>query len=849
MNDARERGNAAAEATALRARAWAEREVFDYDAAVDTLARASTLARRIGMAELDAELSAMRASMCLERGSPARARRHVTRARRVLGGASTPNIDLQDAVIEDAAGHLDTAVKRYRHVLDRYAELPPETAFTVHNNLGVILGQIGDVAAADRHLLQAEQLGALVGRSTYGFAVHNHAVLATRSGDLSGALRRFDDAEAVFREIGFPLAEHYMERIEALLTLNLLRDAAAIAGRALDELDRADGRMLRGEVRLAHARVLLARGAPAEAALAADRAAQELARTRGAVWHAHAQVLAAEARRCEGTATGHDLRRMRRAAPILAAAGFHLESTDARLLVGRLLLARGRRAEALDGLAGVARLSRSRIPLVRLKARLASALAGQAEHRRDRITRAAREGLDELERLRQAIPTQELRARASVHGVELASLGLRAALERGRAGEVLEWMERGRQASTLAVPGAGHDPGVATLLGELREVMARRRGADSAGPEDASRLAREQSVLEARLQRSLRRQADSPGARRPLVRAPALADALDDRVLIELAEADGQLVAALFGRRIREVHRLAAAAVIDREVETIPFAMRRLCRAPTAAGRESARRSLDRSLAALNALIVEPLIDAIGTTERIVVAPIARLFGVPWHALPGFAGRRVTAVPSATAWMRFRDLPQAGGTALAVAGPELGSAAEEVRSVAGLHRSGVAMVPPDSTVDAVIEAMAAGGLLHLACHGEFRSDNPSFSALHLADGPLTVLDLERLGRAPAVVVLAACDAAASEALPGDELRGFLSALFMLGTRSVIASTVPVPDLESTGLMTELHRGLSAGLDSERALDAARAGLDADDASVVLSVAYAHFGEPSTFDAA
>ena len=102
---------------------------------------------------------------------------------------------------------------------------------------------------------------------------------------------------------------------------------------------------------------------------------------------------------------------------------------------------------------------------------------------------------------------------------------------------------------------------------------------------------------------------------------------------------------------------------------------------------------------------------------------------------------------------------------------------------------------------------------------------------------------------PAVVVLAACDAAASEALPGEELRGFLSALFMLGTRSVIASTVPVPDLESTRLMTELHRGLVAGLDSERALDAARAGLDADDASVVLSVAYAHFGEPTTFDAA
>ncbi|MCB0873604.1 MAG: hypothetical protein KDC36_09535, partial [Thermoleophilia bacterium] len=53
VEEARELGNTAAEATALRARAWAEREVFDYDAAVGTLARASTLARRIGLAELD----------------------------------------------------------------------------------------------------------------------------------------------------------------------------------------------------------------------------------------------------------------------------------------------------------------------------------------------------------------------------------------------------------------------------------------------------------------------------------------------------------------------------------------------------------------------------------------------------------------------------------------------------------------------------------------------------------------------------------------------------------------------------------------------------------------------------
>ncbi len=143
---------------------------------------------------------------------------------------------------------------------------------------------------------------------------------------------------------------------------------------------------------------------------------------------------------------------------------------------------------------------------------------------------------------------------------------------------------------------------------------------------------------------------------------------------------------------------------------------------------------------------------------------------------------------------------------------------------------------------AVRGAMDGARLAHLACHGSFRSDNPGFSSLEFTDGPLTLLDLESVGRAPALVVLASCDSGASQALPGDELRGFLSALFMLGTRSVVASAVPVPDVASTPLMLALHQGLVQGFGLGEALDRARSEVDTGTPEgLVMATAFAQYG--------
>jgi CHAT domain-containing protein len=150
-----------------------------------------------------------------------------------------------------------------------------------------------------------------------------------------------------------------------------------------------------------------------------------------------------------------------------------------------------------------------------------------------------------------------------------------------------------------------------------------------------------------------------------------------------------------------------------------------------------------------------------------------------------------------------------------------------VNEVATLLPGATVLTGRDATVEATLAALDGATLAHIACHGRFRSDSPLFSSLELADGPLTALDIQGLRRAPDVLVLSACDVALSERHPGDELLGLSAALLASGTRTIIASVVPVPDAAARRLMLAFHRRLAGGASPASALADAQAGLRAD----------------------
>jgi len=154
-------------------------------------------------------------------------------------------------------------------------------------------------------------------------------------------------------------------------------------------------------------------------------------------------------------------------------------------------------------------------------------------------------------------------------------------------------------------------------------------------------------------------------------------------------------------------------------------------------------------------------------------------------------------------------------------GPGLPHAEAEIGELAQRYPLAKPLGGADATAQAVAEALDGAQLAHIAAHGRFRSDNPLFSSLELADGPLTVYDLEGLRHAPATLVLSACDTALSGIRPGDELMGVASAVFALGTRTLIASVAPVGDAETRALMNVFHSELAAGLSPTHALISAQ----------------------------
>jgi CHAT domain-containing protein len=145
-------------------------------------------------------------------------------------------------------------------------------------------------------------------------------------------------------------------------------------------------------------------------------------------------------------------------------------------------------------------------------------------------------------------------------------------------------------------------------------------------------------------------------------------------------------------------------------------------------------------------------------------------------------------------------------------------------------------------VESVLSALDGASLAHIAAHGRFRADNPLFSSLVLADGPLMVYDIERMRRAPRQIVLSACDSGVSGVRPGDELMGLAAALFAQKASTLVASVVPVSDEATRPLMLRYHKALQAtGSPAAALARVGQAALGDDSAAYAAAAAFVCFG--------
>ena len=154
----------------------------------------------------------------------------------------------------------------------------------------------------------------------------------------------------------------------------------------------------------------------------------------------------------------------------------------------------------------------------------------------------------------------------------------------------------------------------------------------------------------------------------------------------------------------------------------------------------------------------------------------------------------------------------------------LAHAADEAHFVAGLFDEANVLIGDEANAVALRAACADADVLHLASHAEFRSDNPMFSALQLADGPFTVQDAETLQLRRGIVVLSACETGVAVYSRGDEMIGLVRAFLVAGASRVVASMWPVDDAVTLRFMAAFYRSLRGGNAPSVALRAAQLDL-------------------------
>jgi tetratricopeptide (TPR) repeat protein len=732
---------------------------------------------------------------------------------------------------------------------------------TVLRNLGRFSEAIAASAAVRATLVRTAQ-AAEVARCDQNLAVTYYIL-----GRYNEALALLAQALAFYEADGRPrdaiLAELF--RSNCLLQLRAFDEVLEKTRQAQDLFARFGTRFEVAQALLNEATAYagLARGDEALAALA--RAREVFAAEGNLSWTALADL---ETAAMLGQLGRHEesLARATAAGEALRSQGLPVEEAQARLTAARAALALGFYAEAADHAEAARRVGAESdlpsllFPCYRIRAALAEQARGPEEALRELDA-----ALAQLERLRRQLMVEhraDFQEDKQVVYEDAVALCLR--LDRPEQG--LQYAERARSRALLEMldfrlnigiraRSTADEPVVAELLklrAERDQLYRRWEGGREVKVRGWTSPDGEQQVVQGQVlaiekriktlwQSLLVRNADYAAEGVLLgqgVNSADLPDLPPDALFLEYFVARGQLVAFLAqGGNVRAHALPAQPADVERLLRlwqlNLQGAMGRspednLNLTPNATG----------ILRKLHDALLRPLEEREGRLfeqcRSWVVAPCGSLHYLPFHALHdgrGYLAERaqISYAPSAGILKHTAARRTADGRSLAFGLSQRGQlphAVAEAEQVAALLR-GDARVEDDATVAALVEAGDAP-VLHLATHGEFRSDNPLFSGLSLADGWLTTLDIFGLRLRASLVTLSACQTGRSVVGGGEELLGLARAFLSAGAASLLLSYWAVEDRSTAEFMAAFYTSLAQGETKAAALQAAQARLLDDD---------------------
>jgi len=242
---------------------------------------------------------------------------------------------------------------------------------------------------------------------------------------------------------------------------------------------------------------------------------------------------------------------------------------------------------------------------------------------------------------------------------------------------------------------------------------------------------------------------------------------------------------------------------------------------------------LDRS-EKLYDLLAAPVLST-AEEDTLIIVPHRTLHYLPFSAL--YDGKQylvdthtLVIDPSASAleFVAEKKKDPTAGRIIAFGNPTtpygpLPFAETEVASIGGIMGNVDAYTGETATERVGKDRFQDYSIVHLACHGKFKEDDPLLSSLYLAsdeknDGRLAVWELFGLDlRRSSLVALSACETGLSKVMGGDELIGLSRGFIYAGAPSILVTLWEVADDSTGALMVEFYTKLKKGMTKPDAL--------------------------------
>lgn len=756
-------------------------------------------------------------------------------------------------------GQYAAAMDAYR-VAERYFEAldMEEDAATIRMNLGVILAELGHGTEA---LSAYESAGAAFERAENRLRqaqnLENMGELHLWLGNYNRSLDALAEARRLFAALDAPIELHVLERLAAdvYLALNLLPEAAAAYRAAIAGLEASEmpyhlgwalwglGATLLRQQRLAEAEDLLRRAADLFAAALNDHLRSAVMLEQAALADARGDRLAA-------------VELTNQALAVIGQQEWPVQRAYAHMRLADLLMPD---AGAAEPLLREAQRWAGMVPLPHLRLQVQQRLGRLYWHQgRDAEAEATLAAVvAEIEQQRGALARQNLRVSFLQDKTAPFEDLIRLYLARGDQASLLKAFGVAEQAKSRALvdllSGAGEaewrentDPALAQRLSALHadlNALYNQALGDSQEGDRSVRLAELNARaidLEQEISR-LRLQTGGPAAPADLAHplpVTTLQETLPSDLTVLAYHTVGEELAAFVYRDgvVRVVRNLSQIPVVAAHLAALENEWQRFQAGPAFIQRHMERltRSTQQVLQALHGALIEPVAGLLAGSARLAIIPHGVLHHLPFAAL--FDGQayladrfEIVLAPSATVLSLCGQRPVQPSRQAVVFGVDdpLIPFARHEAALVGEHLPAVRLRMGEEASLASLHADAAGcHLLHLACHGLFRRDNPMFSALKLHDGWLTAGDVMQLRLPGAFVTLSACESGRSQVVGGDEPLGLPYAFLGAGALGLLVSLWLVEDETTATLMSAFYQQVAAGAGHTEALRRAQLALRA-----------------------